>query len=152
VANALNIFHTNAIARGDLSRKVIFQETIWQMQLTAEESLEQFVSDRSILDVVTYSLYYGLDGYRWRKRRDWAINYARFSYDLLIYLPARFGPEDDGFRLADAESQAAVDKLIRGMFHEVNNQVFATERLIAAVKTAKAHNVINFAADFLERR
>jgi nicotinamide riboside kinase len=155
VANTMNIFHTNAIVRSDVSRKVIFQETIWQMQLAAEESLDSFVSDRSILDVVAYSLYYGLDGFRWQKRREWAVNYARFNYDLLIYLPVRFKPEDDGFRLADAESQAAVNELIRDMFRDVSNEVFASERMIAAVKpgtkAAKAHNIISFAADFLGR-
>jgi len=93
-----------------------------------------------------------LNGFRWQTRRDWAVRYASCKYDLLIYLPARFKPEDDSFRLADIESQAAVDKLIRELFHETTNQVFTTGRLIAAVKpgaeAAKTHSIISFTADF----
>jgi nicotinamide riboside kinase len=122
MADIYGIKHTEEIKNASWGLRAEFQDSVWYAQMVAEDSLREFVSDRSILDVVAYSLYYGLDGYRWRVRRERAPEEVWGTYDLLVYVPIRFPLRSDGFRLTDDQSQKACDKLIRQMFSEVEGE------------------------------
>jgi len=96
-----------------------FQLDVFVKQLKAEWTHQNgFVSCRSVLDVVAYSIFCN------NKSIDepWVQGLCEFAisltadYDLVAYCPIVTDEvENDGFRLTDKQSQEDVDKILKGL-------------------------------------
>ncbi len=101
---------------GDPQKGVEYQWACLDYQRLAEATyLHGFVSDRTTIDNAAYWL-------KWHSHNapskenmryyEMALDHA-MDYDLLIYVPAEFGPAKDGFRSTDVAYQREVDLYIR---------------------------------------
>jgi nicotinamide riboside kinase len=113
VAQKLGITSIKSL-RDDQNRGANFQWGCLNQQLQVEKR-QHFVSDRTTIDNAVYWLKY--HAHRWPSE---ASNYYYQralgnvkNYDLIIYVPPEFPPEDDGFRGTDRGQQLEVDIYIR---------------------------------------
>jgi nicotinamide riboside kinase len=120
VAKEMGFANTDQIRKADKDTITKFQRKIYVNQLLAESSYlklphENFISDRSVFDIIAYMVLYGLD--------DEIINIftesaAKFSnhYDLIIYCPIPVGTiANDGFRLTDKETQIQYSLILKDL-------------------------------------
>jgi len=96
--------------REDRQKAMLFQYAVLVRQLAEEarRPLTGFVSDRSTLDFLAYWQAYGLP-----ENPAYEKVCLNNRYDLLVYVPAEFPPEEDGFRDPDPAFQREVDRRIR---------------------------------------
>lgn len=93
-----------------------FQQECLNMQIKAErESPGGFVSDRTVIDNAVYWC-------KWHAHASTAARTVEFydrtrvqaqNYDLIVYVPIEFPPEDDQFRSTNPYYQREVDFLMR---------------------------------------
>ena len=109
-AQELGIAHAGEL-REDRRKAMLFQYAVLVRQL-AEEARHPagFVSDRSTLDFLAYWQAYGLPANPAYEKLCLGNRYR-----LLVYVPAEFPPEEDGFRDPDPAFQREVDRRIRGL-------------------------------------
>ena len=93
-----------------------FQWLCVNKQLQEEMKAEDFISDRSIVDVYAYTKYYGCSRYLLAKTFKIAYTHSK-TYDVLFYVPVPTEMEqtnrEDGFRLTDMESVWQVDTTMK---------------------------------------
>lgn len=130
LSNELHVTRIDEVARTVLSlgfelndqATIQTQLLMWLGQLWEEQDLEEFVADRTLLDVVVYSNYmraklspkelYFLNAIE-------ALTYQHMlSYSALIYVPIEFDPEDDGVRSTDLEFQNEIDVLFKSYLNK----------------------------------
>lgn len=109
-----------------MSNKVEFELQVLKKQLIKEQLLffeyGGFISDRSVLDVVAYMMFYSIPACIVERKKEKALKYAAVSYDLLIYTPiVEVEVENDGFRFTDKDSQLAVDMILKSFIFELPN-------------------------------
>jgi len=113
VAQALGIATVKTL-KNDPKLGAGFQWACLNQQLEAEKLLG-FVSDRTTIDNAVYWLKY--HSHRWPSEATNAYYQQALgnvkNYDLIIYVPPEFAPEDDGFRGTDRGQQLEVDTYIR---------------------------------------
>ena len=80
--------------------KKYIQREIYLRQETSELAYMQFgfVADRSVFDSIAYAKVYGVDEKTVNRLLGRAIGHALITYDLVVYVPPFWPPEDDGFR------------------------------------------------------
>lgn len=109
-----------------MSRKLEFQMRVLKEQLAGEQILffeyGGFVSDRSVLDVIAYMMFYGIPDDFIEKKRKKALKYAAANYDLLVYTPIiETEVANDGFRFTDKDSQLTVDVILKSLISDLPN-------------------------------
>lgn len=116
---------SEAIRSAPPGQKLLFQLCVFHKQIHEEDRLQEFVSDRSVFDTVAYSIYYRIPGKITDSLTEEAIKHSK-GYDLIIYCPI---PEDggaptaDGFRFADSESQAEIDRILQDLLGKARCEV-----------------------------
>lgn len=91
------------IEKTDRKQKEKIQWNIFSEQVAVERECEHFVADRSVFDPVAYAAAYGVDSKAVNRLLGHAIGHALNTYDLVVYLPPYWMPENDGFRDTDIE-------------------------------------------------
>jgi nicotinamide riboside kinase len=114
----------------DIQRRILIE------QMRKEVLLSSFISDRSVIDIAAYTLYYTNDNVYSDLARDWANRY----YDLIIYVPIMFRLQGDGFRDEDEKFQFSIDDIIREQIEKITMPVYelradTINRRIQEVKT-----------------
>lgn len=89
-----------------------FQSLVLRLQVEGEDRLGNFVSDRSVYDVLAYGVLYRVDKSTWYRVAEGELRGQR-RYDAVVYVPVWFLPDDDGFRLVCPGCQVCVDVLRR---------------------------------------
>jgi len=89
----------------------IFGKMLYLEQLYARRG--GFVSDRSLLDNVAYFRLVESADWVWDPLVSFAREYAKHSYDLIVYVPIEFDLKGDGVRSTDREIQRFIDGVIR---------------------------------------
>ena len=123
-----NIAHPNKIqeiARKELIKDVkphdmtpkerlIFQCDYWELQKKTEDSKKDFLSDRSLLDILAYDLDI-------MKHKDVYAMLPRLvgRYDVLCYIPIEFPLEIDNVRFHDVSYQHDIDYKIRNLLESL---------------------------------
>jgi len=123
-----NIEHPNKIqeiARKELIKNVkphdmtpkerlIFQCDYWELQKKTEDSKKDFLSDRSLLDILAYDLDI-------MKRKDVYAMLPRLvgRYDVLCYIPIEFPLIVDNVRFHDISYQHDIDYKIRNLLESL---------------------------------
>jgi nicotinamide riboside kinase len=84
----------------------LFQSKVYYQQLLVESELTDFISDRSIFDIVAYMEFYGLPSELVDQYLQYAIKHSA-NYDAIIYCPIPKGVEltADGFRLLNGQKE-----------------------------------------------
>jgi nicotinamide riboside kinase len=124
LANELGIPRIDELARTvhalgfelDHGSTVHAQALMWLGQMYEEITLEEFVSDRTLLDVIAYGSLL-LESKEDSLKDSYFINalgnitqeIVHSHYSIMFYIPVEFGPEDDGVRNTDAAWQRQVD-------------------------------------------
>jgi nicotinamide riboside kinase len=90
-----------------------FELLLLQMQ----KEVCEFISDRTIFDVLAYS--------KWLRHYDSMVKMTRYyldnnPYDLVFYIPIEFDMETDGVRKEDEEYRKEIDKNILELLTEFN--------------------------------
>ena len=90
--------------------RLIFQCDYWELQKKTEDSKKDFLSDRSLLDILAYDLDI-------MKRKDVYAMLPRFvgRYDVLCYIPIEFPLIVDNVRFHDISYQHDIDYKIRNL-------------------------------------
>lgn len=107
---------------GDIPDQEGFKEKVLASQIATEDSLGNFISDRSSID--SWVLWQ-----RWNICQ--AMTYTTESfyeralvqgqkYTHILYLQPMFKAEEDGFRWTDEDYQKQIDRLIRMTLHDFN--------------------------------
>lgn len=112
------------IRKTDMATRRRFQAEILKRQLLEEFRYQAtgFVSDRSVLDVIAYTIWYKIPDAKELQKN--AVEYAKRNYDVIFYIPPSYMQlEDDGFRFIDQKSQEEIDKLLCGMFKKLPNMM-----------------------------
>ena len=91
------------------------QLAILGRQIYEEQRLGSFVADRSVLDNLAYLalIVEPNDIPLLRLALEFAREYARRNYDLLVYVPIEFPCPEDGLRSTDEDARERVDEIIR---------------------------------------
>lgn len=98
----------------------LFKQTVLTAQITREEELQSFISDRSTIDCwvlwqrwnICAAMSYDTEAY-YETARAQALKYTH-----IIYVPPMFKPVDDGFRWTDLDYQKQIDRLVRMTLYE----------------------------------
>ena len=101
------------------------QELIWCAYESEFDSHEDFISDRSFIDVLayTYHLYHrNRDEYAKlvRAMEVYIKNWIEEVDPIIVYFPIEFGIDDDGIRSCDPTYQKEVDGYIRRILDNPN--------------------------------
>lgn len=117
--------NSDEIRNARLVSKTLFQLNVFYKQIAEEERHLEFISDRSIFDVVAYSIYYQLPEKIIDMLTEDAVEHSE-KYNLIIFCPI---PEDgeltaDGFRFADRESQVEIDRVLQELLKNARCEVF----------------------------
>lgn len=117
--------NSDEIKNAKITTKTLFQLNVFYKQLWEEERHIGFVSDRSVFDVVAYSIYYQLSEKVIKMLTEDAINHSE-KYDLIIYCPIPKDGEliNDGFRFFDKDSQVEIDLILQGLLKKAKCEVF----------------------------
>ncbi len=106
--------------------KAKIQGEIFSKQVEKEAKHKQFISDRSVLDVLAYCWLYRMweNDNQHRLAKEIVLSYCN-NYDLIIFcpIPPDSEIEDDGFRLTDKISQMDIDNYIRCLLNAVPTEV-----------------------------
>lgn len=95
----------------DMSKqeKIQFQERLFDIQKIEEEAYKNFMSDRSVYDVLAYTYYACTETY---KKMLVDVIDTHPWYDHVFYTPIEFELQDDGVRYTDLEFQKVIDEKI----------------------------------------
>ena len=85
-----------------------FQTAYWQLQLKNESLHKNFISDRSLIDILAYNL----DFLTW-KDVIMLLEKCTNRYDILFYFPIEFELVKDGIRNPDPKYQKIIDDRIQ---------------------------------------
>jgi len=120
---------SNAIKNASLAQRTLFQLSVFYKQIQEEDRHSEFISDRSIFDVVAYSKYYELPNKVIEMLKKEAVEQSK-EYDLIIYCPIPEISEivADGFRFTDKESQVEIDRILQELLKEAKCEVFRLGR------------------------
>lgn len=105
---------------GDIPDQEGFKKLVLDAQITAEDTHESFVSDRSTIDCwvlwqrwnICQAMSYDTEAYYEKARKQ------SQKYTHIIFVPPMFPPEDDGFRWTDGDYQKQIDRLTRMTLYE----------------------------------
>lgn len=105
---------------GEIPDQEGFKRKVLEQQITAEDNLPAFISDRSTIDCwvlwqrwnICSAMSYDSESYYVRAR-----NQAE-KYSHIIYVPPMFPPPEDGFRWTDGDYQRQIDRLVRMTVYE----------------------------------
>lgn len=116
---------SNAIKNASLAQRTLFQLSVFFKQIQEEDRYPEFISDRSIFDVIAYSKYYELPNKVIKMLKEEAVEQSK-EYDLIIYCPIPEVKEvvADGFRFTDKESQVEIDRILQELLKEAKCEVF----------------------------
>ena len=120
VARIYGFENSNQVKESSYERIKSYQLDVWANQIKEErKNYSGFISCRSVLDAIAYSIYYngGITD-TWLDVLNCITYDLTADYDVLVYCPIPddiASPTDDGFRLMDRDSQIAVDCIIQGM-------------------------------------
>jgi hypothetical protein len=109
---------------GDIpqSEQENFKRLVLEAQISREDELGAFISDRSALDCwvlwqrwnICSAMTYDTEAVYERARGQ-----SR-GYSHIIYIPPMFAPPEDGFRWTDLDYQKEIDRLVRMTLYEWN--------------------------------
>jgi thymidylate kinase len=98
-----------------------FQWLCAMRQVTEEYNEGSFISDRSFVDIIAYTVFYGCSYTMVEALMDFAEQHVP-TYDILFYAPVPLEFEEtsraDGFRLTDKKSAQDVDSLIDNLLQQ----------------------------------
>ncbi len=101
--------------RADIETGGVFQEACLKYQLSVEQGLSDFISDRTTIDNAVYWLKH--HAHHWPSQVSIAYYRDAFrnirNYNLILYVPPELEPIDDGFRDMGREHQLEIDFYIR---------------------------------------
>ncbi len=90
-----------------------------------------FVSDRTLLDSMAYNEYQletlwadDPQAQFWYDTMDIITAHMMQEYDLIVYFPITFLPEEDGVRSTDIDYQADIDRRVREMLEKYRLRVY----------------------------
>ncbi len=123
----MEIDNCDSIKAGELETLRLFQTKIFYQQLMEEQELTDFISDRSIFDIVAYMEYYKLPADLVEEFAQYAIKHST-TYDTIIYCPIPKGAEleADGFRLV--EGQKEYDLILKRLLFQAECRVVKLTR------------------------
>ena len=90
--------------------RVIFQNQYWHLQIAEEYTHKErgFLSDRSALDIIAYSIGFFKDSQIEQLKKE-----VVGRYDVLVYIPIEFPLKDDGVRSSNKEYQKLINTNIQ---------------------------------------
>jgi hypothetical protein len=107
---------------GDIpqSEQENFKRLVLEAQISQENELQSFISDRSTIDCwvlwqrwnICTAMTFDTEAY---------YNMARSQskdYSHIIYIPPMFAPQEDGFRWTELDYQKQIDRLVRMTLYE----------------------------------
>ena len=107
---------------GDIpqSEQENFKRLVLEAQISKENELESFISDRSAIDCwvlwqrwnICTAMTYDSEAYYKMARAQ-----SQY-YSHVIYIPPMFAPVEDGFRWTDLDYQKEIDRLVRMTLYE----------------------------------
>lgn len=102
---------------GDIpqERQEDFKFAVLKRQITEEEQLTSFISDRSTLDAwVLWQRWNICQAMTYDSERLYESARSQAEkYTHILYLPPSFAPQEDGFRWTDLDYQKQIDRLTR---------------------------------------
>jgi len=103
------------------------QFAIIGMQLYTEQKLDNFVSDRTLIDCYAYTRYFtDLDwgSYKnYSSLHDFVLRYSADFYDYIFYVPIEFTLTTDGLRSANVKIQKDIDDIIFLSLSFLSNEI-----------------------------
>lgn len=127
VAKEMEIENCGIIKVSDTETIERFQTKVFYHQVLREIELPDFISDRSLFDIVAYMEYYGLPTDMIDEFFQYVIRCST-NYDAIIYcpIPKWVEIEADGFRLV--EGQDEYDAILKRLLFESECQVIKLTR------------------------
>lgn len=83
-----------------------FQYMLLQEQIKREYNLKDFISDRSVIDILAYSSKLDIYENMFKRIKDYL---KHFPYDNIFYIPIEFELEKDWLRFEDEEYRKYID-------------------------------------------
>lgn len=110
----LRISSCRELAEGRLWRAALFQLHVFHLQLAQESEHKEFISDRSVIDVLAYSKFYQLPSELiWSMENQIRERICSYNfYDFIVYCPITGHAVPDGFRFEDERSREVVDRIM----------------------------------------
>lgn len=97
-----------------------FQTLVLDKQISAELKNKEFISDRTVFDMIAYS-YLHCDAKTYALLVDKAIShYTNNPYDIVFYLPIEFPLVADWIRFEDEKIRELIDLLIKNNLQRYN--------------------------------
>ena len=117
-------------------------------ELLSEVSLEGYISDRCMVDVLAYSMYLAEQGKVTDEfvqvQKEQLVKFKNENPDIAYcYFPIEFGVVADGVRDTDEEFRAAIDHNIKAVLQEVGIQPIIVKGTVEE-RVAKVQRVINW--------
>ena len=78
-------------------------------QIEAENSMQDFISDRTVIDVLAYANTMCRPSMTARLKEMVELHLEKNPYDLVFYIPIEFPLEKDGIRFEDEQYQKMID-------------------------------------------
>ncbi|MBS8122528.1 ATP/GTP-binding protein [Candidatus Vampirococcus lugosii] len=113
-----------------------FQHNVFIQQLIQEKKAKNFISDRSIYDILAYSE--GLYCYDFLEK----VANLKKRYDAIFYIPIEFELENDGVRFEGIEFQKEIDNRIVDLL-EIFYPDYYTLTGTVEERTEKFYNIVN---------
>ena len=95
--------------------KIKFQNEILETQKQTEDQLKEFITDRTTIDILAYTLDIQEVNYK-----NWINEHCVGRYDILFYLPIEFPIQNDGVRNTDEQYRELIAKRIRRILQELD--------------------------------
>ncbi|PLS69302.1 MAG: hypothetical protein CV045_02830 [Cyanobacteria bacterium M5B4] len=152
------IKETGSLKDADSNRLVSFQRRVLRRQVEEENKSPRFVSDRTVIDVLSYYEWYILYGKIQKTQTETWSTMIRFiedrfessPYDIVFYLPIEFDLEADGVRWTDRESQRTYDSILRGWLNYYSDHYkFFT---VSGSLEQRVEQVLNYVLDFCDQK
>lgn len=86
-----------------------FELVIMKRQIEAENSMQDFISDRTVIDVLAYANTMCRPSMTARLKEMAEMHLESNPYDLVFYIPIEFPLEKDGIRFEDEQYQKMID-------------------------------------------
>jgi predicted ATPase len=117
-------------------------------ELLSEVSLDGYISDRCMVDVLAYSMYLAEQGKVTdefvQEQKEQLVKFKNENPDIAYcYFPIEFDVVADGVRDTDEDFRAAIDHNIKAILQEVGIQPIIVKGTVEE-RTAKVQRVINW--------
>lgn len=89
------------------SERLMFQLNLFNKQIEEEDKYKQFISDRSLFDIIAY--WADVFGVQLTKM---LLEQVRYMYDLILATPIQWEMQDDGIRKVDEVYRIEIQKRI----------------------------------------